>query len=279
MLKTSFKVIRPLQWTKNLLVLAAPVAASEFSQNFTEVFMGMVVFIALSSFGYIMNDWKDREEDKLHHRKRYRPVASGQLGKSHLFIVSLVCLTTAVSIGATLPKTFGIVALAYLAVSISYTLFVKNIATVELVWIAVGFLLRALAGSAIIAEEPTVWFLLCVFFGSLLVVSVKRLSEHRTSVTRVTRESLSGYTESSLSAIRSTAMAATIVSFSLWAFEVNQRLLAQLSVIPMVMSILLFVDAAENRGGEEPETLFFSSKELLISTCLTVSSLLIVFMQ
>ncbi len=264
------RATRPRQWTKNLLVLAAPTAAGSIDRPrvIGHSVEAVLVFVAASASTYLLNDVVDRRKDRLHPVKKSRPVASGELPVS-LALWAAVLLATA-ALGAA-ALAFGaalvVVVTAYLVVSVSYSLGLKRMPLVELACVAAGFALRAVAGGAVAHVPISPWFLMVASFGSLLVVAGKRSVEQSVmrDEGRLHRPVLAAYPAAFLRSVRMLAMSVTVTTYCLWAFERAGRLgpveraedivWFELSIIPFVLAVLVVELAIEQNRGGEPEEL------------------------
>lgn len=271
-------VLRPKQWIKNLLVAAAPVAAGKIQQEISIVIVGILGFIFASILGYLVNDWLDRDLDRLHATKRARPFASGKLGKWHLVLLILGSIIGAVACTIFLPPLYSIVLLSYVFITLSYSLFVKHLPVLEMLWLSSSFLIRAIAGSAVISEPPTEWFVICVFFGALFVVSAKRLAEFKTPEGVTTRIIIKSYSENFLQTVFTSSLTVTSLTYALWAFNFKvNAFLAQISIIPFVTSLYLYAYQCEKGDAQKPEELLFKSSSFRSASFLTISLLVLVF--
>lgn len=271
------KATRPKQWIKNLLIAAAPIAAGQFGSQITNISFGVIGFTAASVIGYLINDWIDRESDRNHPKKKFRPFASERLKLSTLIgmlsMSSIVLILTCVI----LPTEFVFTIIVYLLITISYTLLVKNLPVVEMIWLASGFLIRAIAGSAIIQEAPTGWFVVAVGFGALFIVSAKRLAELKNNHSNLTRIVISQYKENFLNRVLTTSASITLLTYSLWVFQVHPNsVLAQFTILPLTLSILLYSWHSENGDTESPENIIYKDKLIVLSGLTVVISLLFV---
>jgi len=271
------KATRPKQWIKNLLIAAAPIAAGQFGSQITNISFGVIGFTAASVIGYLINDWIDRESDRNHPKKKFRPFASERLKLPSLIVMlsmsSIVLILTCVI----LPTEFVFTIIVYLLITISYTLLVKNLPVVEMIWLASGFLIRAIAGSAIIQEAPTGWFVVAVGFGALFIVSAKRLAELKNNHSNLTRIVISQYKENFLNRVLTTSASITLLTYSLWVFQVHPNsVLAQFTILPLTLSILLYSWHSENGDTESPENIIYKDKLLVLSGLTVVISLLFV---
>ena len=171
--------LRPGQWTKNLLVFAALVFAVKLLDPaaLAHASAAFLIFCALSGAVYLINDVSDREADALHPIKRMRPIASGALspvvGLSWAMALSVVALAAAYW----LQPLFAVSASAYLALFVLYTRWLKHIVILDVMSIAIGFVLRAEAGGLVIGVPVSDWLLVCTILGALFLGLAKRRHE------------------------------------------------------------------------------------------------------
>ena len=174
------RTARPRQWPKNLLVFAAPLAGATWGRahGLSYALVAAVAFCCASVTVYFINDVADVERDRRHPRKRYRPVAAGDLPKSHALVIGAACaaLGLAAGVAVSVPLLTAAVG-GYMAMSFLYSWVLKHIAVVELVFVASGFLLRVLGGAAATHVPPSAWFLLVCSLGALGVATAKRYTE------------------------------------------------------------------------------------------------------
>jgi len=176
--------LRPRQWTKNGVVLAGVVFSLQAGsiEQLLRALIAFASFCLLSSAGYVFNDLKDLENDRFHPRKRQRPLASGRLplGVGRGLMVLLIVL--GLGGAALLGGRFALVAGAYLALSLAYTLLLKRIVLLDVMGIAFLFLLRATAGVDALRPPPALspWLLVCTLFLALFLAVVKRRHERVT---------------------------------------------------------------------------------------------------
>jgi decaprenyl-phosphate phosphoribosyltransferase len=276
-LTSTIKAIRPKQWVKNLLVAAAPIAAGQFRSQLTSILLGVISFTVASVIGYLINDWRDKESDRNHPVKKHRPFATKKLNLRNLIFLQILCTVILILTCLRLPIEFSITIFIYLLITISYSLVVKNQPVVEMIWLALGFLVRAIAGSAIIQEAPTGWFVVSVGFGALFIVSAKRLSELKNNHEIQTRYVISQYNDKFLNLVLSSSMSITLLTYSLWVFQVHpDSFLAQLTILPFTLSIIRYAWYCENGDAESPETLIYKDKILILSSFAIIISLMFV---
>jgi decaprenyl-phosphate phosphoribosyltransferase len=258
------KAARPRQWVKNVLVLAAPVAAGEVFVRSTAI--GVVVAFAafcLAASGiYLINDVRDIEDDRRHPKKRYRPIAAGTLPIPVALAVGAVLLVVAPVLAALVESTgdLWVVVVVYEAVQLAYCLWLKHQPVIDLAVVSSGFLLRAIAGGVACGLPLSQWFLLVAAFGSLFMVAGKRYSEKRLHAVQglgVTRRNLEEYSEQYLRFVWALAAALVVMSYSLWAFQLGDELgslLPAVSIAPFLIGVLRYaVDVDAGKAGAPEE--------------------------
>lgn len=271
------KAMRPKQWIKNLLVAAAPIAAGDFFKETNQIILGVAGFISASIIGYLVNDWLDQEADQQHYRKKLRPFASKQLKLKSFTLLLIINLIITLNFCLVLPLEYSYTILAYLIVTLSYSLHVKKVPVVEMLWLATGFLIRAIAGSTIINESPTGWFVVSVWFGALFIVSAKRVAEIKWNQISQTRQVINKYNQSFLDLVLISSVSITLLTYSLWVFQTHpESFLAQFTILPFALSIYLYTWHCENGDAESPETLIYKDKMMLISAVTTAATLMVV---
>lgn len=224
------KSARPRQWIKNLAIYASLVFSGFFFfvpevgyPYFVVVTYAFVMFCLLTSAVYIINDIIDYEADRKHPFKRKRPIASGELS-IRTAKISAALMLLSVFIGSFwLPTFFQLLALSYLLLQIVYAKYTKNIAILDVVSIALGFLIRVYAGSVVVNLHMSVWFLLTVVSASLFLAVGKRQSERtllegKTDVGN-TRLSLKRYSQRLLDQYTGMFATATWLAYGIFAFQ------------------------------------------------------------
>lgn len=272
-LRSLLALSRPRQWPKNVLVISAPAAAGVLDQPSAMARTALMVltFTAASAAVYGLNDVLDATADRAHPDKRHRPVASGALTPRIASAAAACTAVVSIAIAATLGlAAVGVIA-CYLAMSVAYTVRLKRVAVLEIVVVAAGFVLRALAGAVAVGVPASNWFLLVSLFGALYLVAGKRageLSRASTSdVGPVTRSVLSQYPEQWLQQVVTVGLAGTMISYAMWAFQdagtdVFTPLLA-LSVVPLFVALLRYGLLVAQGRGEQPDRLVLGDRPLL----------------
>jgi decaprenyl-phosphate phosphoribosyltransferase len=261
--------LRPRQWVKNVLVVAAPLAAGDVGKPgvLGATAIAFLSFCLASSAVYLVNDCVDREADRAHPRKRFRPIAAGELSVPLALGAAVVLAAAAAALALATTWQLLVLVLAYLAVQLLYSTWLKHEPVMDLLLVAAGFLMRAVAGGLAASLEISDWFLLVAGFGSLFMVSGKRYSElHTLGSEAGTRKSLVRYTASYLRFVWSTAAAVTIAGYSLWAFgNPNDGQLLPwhaLSIIPFVGALLRYAVDIDAGTAAEPEDIVWRDRVL-----------------
>ncbi len=174
-----FVSLRPDQWTKNLIVFAALIFAVKlFDPAATaKATAAFLIFCGLSGAVYLVNDVSDREQDRQHPIKRLRPIASGDLSPGTALVAAVVLSAIALAAAFALRPAFGVAAAAYLALFVVYTRSLKHIVVLDVMTIAIGFVLRAVAGGLVISVHVSNWLLVCTMLGALFLGLAKRRHE------------------------------------------------------------------------------------------------------
>jgi decaprenyl-phosphate phosphoribosyltransferase len=264
---------RPKQWVKNVLVLAAPGAFGTLRQAdvLVDTAIAFVCFCLVASGTYYLNDANDVEADRLHPTKRFRPIAAGEIPLGLARLTGVALLIAGLLLAVLTRWQLGVVVAGYVVLTTSYTVWLKHIPIVDIVAVAAGFVLRAIAGGAATDIEISDWFFILTSFGSLFVVAGKREAEFHEMGDDATdtRATLGEYSASYLSYVRSVTSGVLFVAYCLWAFEkaeLAQHAVPwfQLSIVWFVLGVLryaLLIDAG--RGGA-PEELVLSDRMLMV---------------
>ena len=265
------RAMRPHQWTKNLLVPAAPIAAGVIDEGTValDTVLAVVAFCLASSGTYLLNDASDVEADRAHPTKRHRPMAAGELSVRTGYVAGIVLLVAALALGFAVTVDLGITLVAYLALTTAYSFRLKHVPVVDIVAVSAGFVLRTVAGAAATGVPISQWFFIVTSAGALLMVTGKREAElaELGDDAGTTRPVLAAYTASYLLVLRAVATTMVLIAYCLWAFESatdeTVELWFQLSIVPFVVAVLryaLLLDAGE---GAEPARLVLRAPTVL----------------
>ncbi|MGB3773447.1 MAG: decaprenyl-phosphate phosphoribosyltransferase [Rhodococcus sp. (in: high G+C Gram-positive bacteria)] len=263
------KALRPRQWVKNVLVLAAPLAAGSVTESsvLLPVALAFVVFCMAASGIYLVNDALDVEADRAHPTKRFRPIAAGVLPVGLAYGMAVVLLVGSIALSFVANWNLAVVMGVYIGVQLAYCFGLKHQAVLDICIVSSGFLLRAIAGGVAANIPLSQWFLLIMAFGSLFMAAGKRYAElqlaERTGAK--IRKSLENYTTTYLRFVWTLSATAVVICYGLWAFDQDARngtTMFAISMVPFTVAILRY--AVDVDGGEagEPEEIALGDRVL-----------------
>ena len=267
--------LRPRQWVNNLLVFAVPLAAGKLTDRdvLVDTTVAFVCFCLVASATYLVNDARDAESDRVHPRKRFRPIAAGELPVPLALALAAVLGIAGITIAAMSTYPGFLVTLAvYLVATLSYSLGLKNEPVVELVLLAAGFVLRATAGGTATGIPISPWFLTVAAFGSLFMAAGKRYSEYVSlgEQGRSARPALARYTATYLRFVWSLSAAIMLTAYCLWVFDIGSRdsgslPLAAWSVVPFILAVLRFALDVDRGDAGAPEDIALGDRVLQLT--------------
>ena len=265
--------MRPRQWVKNGLIAVAPAAAHSLTHAdvFWRTATAFAAFCFMASGIYLFNDVRDAPSDRLHPTKRFRAIASGELSTRVALTSAAVLIAVAFAIPFALTRSQGLLLILalYFVVSINYSLWLKNMAIIELGVVASGFFLRAYGGAVTSHITVSTWFLVVISFGALFLVVGKRASELRHVGETGTRPVLGEYTPEFLRSALTLSATVVVTGYCLWAFDTTSTGLSanhndfvpiRLSVVPVVFATLFIMRSAETGDGAAPEDLLLHNR-------------------
>jgi decaprenyl-phosphate phosphoribosyltransferase len=265
------RAARPKQWAKNVLVFAAPGAAGVLTQvsALGSALAAFVAFSLVASGTYLLNDARDADADRAHPRKRHRPVAAGSVSIPLAVTAGLVLAGLGLALGAAVSLGLLGLLLLYLCITAAYTLYLKEVAVVDIAVVASGFIIRAVAGGVAVGVPISRYFLIVASFLSLFIVVGKRHGEHLDlgPEAAVVRATLSEYSREYLRFVWTMASAVTITAYCLWAFEQSGGPGVpwfELSIIPFVLFVLRYALILGTGRGSTPEDLVLGDRGLLL---------------
>lgn len=219
LLVAALRALRIKQWTKNgVLLVPLLFAKSVFSQALlVRALIAVGAFNLLASGVYILNDWFDREKDKLHPEKRKRPIAAGHLTLAPAAVLVVACWGTAALVAWWLGPAFAVVLGGYVALQALYTGGLKRLVLLDIMAIALGFILRVVAGAEAIDVVVSNWLFLCTLLGALFLGFAKRRAELSSLEDAAAhRASLADYTVPLLDQMMSICAACCILAYGLY---------------------------------------------------------------
>lgn len=220
-IKMTVASMRPHQWYKNLILFIGIIFSGNlFNTDLWGVLiLAFVTFCLVSGSQYILNDIFDIEKDRLHQKKRYRPIAAGSLSKKTALFVALSLIVVSLTAAFYISVPFGVISAFYFTNSIAYTLYLKYYAIVDAIVIAVGFVIRAVAGCIAIDVVISPWLILCVFLLALVLAFGKR--RYELQYADETRDCLSQYTASLSESLINLSVSMLLMSYALYSISVN----------------------------------------------------------
>lgn len=291
-----WRALRPNQWTKNGVVLAAfgfgywdRSQGLSVADGLTRALPAALIFCLISSGMYLLNDVHDRAADRVHPHKRHRPVAAGRVSVAAATRLGIFLLALGLGLGLWLSPAFAAVGAGYVGIQIAYTYALKHIALLDVFVIASGFVLRAIAGAVAIPVTISPWLLLCTFLLALFLALCKRRHEKLTaeelpSATGTSsRASLAQYDQRLLDLLIAIAAAATIVAYCLYTLSEGTVTKFGTSwlgfTIPFVIfGVFRYLDLVfRHEQGDRPEKILLTDVPLLVTLFLYGLTVVLVF--
>jgi 4-hydroxybenzoate polyprenyltransferase len=267
------RALRPKQWTKNVLIFAGLFFDGRIldPQKFTRAAAAFVIFCFVSSAIYLINDVVDADKDRLHPKKRERPIASGALDSRLAVLAAIILLGVCLPLAFVLHSSFGITCVIYVVVMLAYDFFLKHVVIVDVMTIAAGFVLRVFAGTTVvIVTRFSPWLYVCTTLGALFIAINKRRHELLLLAQDANdhRSSLQEYSVAFLDEMTSLVTATTLTSYSLYTFSApnlpaNHTMMLTIPFVIYGLFRYLYLIHAKSLGGN-PEDIVLSDRPLLI---------------
>lgn len=286
MFNAVLKTMRPKQWAKNGFLFAGLIFDRQLNNPsaLLTTAVGFVIFCLLSSSTYFLNDLSDIEEDRQHPRKRYRPIPAGDLAPTTA--ISLVGIFLLISIPASflLDPVFFILGISYLVINLTYTKWLKHVPLLDVLLLAIFYLIRVGAGVALIqVQRFSPWLYVFTTFLALYLGIGKRRAElsSMTESANNTRRVLEGYTIPFLDQLTIIVSSMTIITYSLYTFSapnLPENHIMMFTIPFVIYGIFRYLYLTQVRNiGEAPEEVLFSDRPLQIAIALWGLSVLIIF--
>jgi len=240
--------------------------------------MGFILFSLTASSIYILNDFKDIEADRHHPTKRFRPMASGLLNPKFALSTGIILLIVSLITAFIVNKLFFVIIIVYFVANTLYSLYLKHVVLIDIMLIALGFVLRAVGGAVIINVPFTPWFLLCTMLLSLFLAIGKRRHELTIQLEGNShRKVLDEYSLPFLDQLTSIVTSATIVSYAVFTFTSGNTIHLMWTIPIVVYGIFryLYLIHIQNKGGA-PEKVLFEDRHILITVILYVLSVFVI---
>lgn len=265
------ELARPRQWIKNLVCLA-PLIFSRFLSNPESVRESLIAFACFclaSSAVYAFNDVRDREQDRAHPIKKNRPLAAGRLTVRAALLQSALLASASVAASTFLVPRFRWLLGAFLALQLLYSMTLKRIALMDVISVAVGFVLRVQAGIEAIRCPQSAWMVLCIFFAALMLALGKRRGELTGlggEAVRTHRPALEQFSLPYLDLLQGISATTALVCYSLYSVTVQSNETFLLTVLPVVFGIARYLMLVIVRtGGEGPDEILTRDGPLLLT--------------
>jgi len=264
---------RPKQWIKNLLVFAAPAAAGVLGHgdDLLATIGAFACFCLAAAGTYYLNDAADVAADRRHPTKRFRPIAAGEIPVPAARVIGVVGIAAAVGLGLAINPELALVVGLYVATTTVYSHWLKHLPIFDVVGVATGFVLRAVAGGTAADVPISNWFFIVASFGSLFMVVGKRRAElaELGDDAGSTRRALDGYPPGFLAQMQTVAVGVVLVGYCLWAFEKAELADAsepwfQLSIVPFALAIFRYSLLVDSGHGGAPEDVVLGDRTLQV---------------
>jgi decaprenyl-phosphate phosphoribosyltransferase len=278
------KALRPRQWVKNLLVLAAPLFALggdvqyDYRDVLIKVGIAFVAFSLAASSIYLVNDARDVAADREHPTKRFRPIAAGVVPESLAYALAVVLAVASLVISWFTAPNLALVIAIYIAIQLAYCFGLKHQPVLDICIVSSAYLIRAIAGGAAADIPLSQWFLLVMAFGSLFMVAGKRYAElqlaERTGAK--IRKSLESYTSTYLRFVWTLSAAAVVVCYGLWAFDrdrITDGSWFAVSMVPFTIAILRYAVDVDGGMAGEPEDIALRDRVLQLLAVALIGTL------
>jgi len=280
MIKDYIIVLRPQQWNKNLFCYAGLFFGIRGLENLNAWVLStflFIVFCGLSSSLYVLNDIIDREKDRAHPKKQFRPIARGAVPVPNALGLGIVLFGLSIWGACYLGSVVFWAVLLYALNNILYTFWLKHWAIVDCMSIAFGFIFRLLAGIYVIGQFPTAWILVCTFFLALFLVFAKRYSELCNTKKFDQRPVLDYYSMPFLRSLLNGTANMAIISYALFTIESDKS-----SLLIITIPIVFFAIAHYKRlvmvleKGEEPEVILMKDWKMQVAIALWLVSYFVI---
>jgi len=271
--------LRPRQWVKNLFVFAGLVFAQKlFTPSVWPALGAFAVFCALSGSVYLVNDAADREKDRLHPDKKWRPIASGRLPAGTAVTAAAVLVVAALAGSLVLSRPLAVVALAYAVLLGAYSVWLKHVVIVDVIVVAIGFVLRAVAGAVAIDVGISGWLLICTVLMALFLALGKRRHEYLTLGEAAVRHRpiLAEYSAGLLDQMIAVVTASTVTAYALYTMSPETVAKFETRLLPATLPFVLYgifrylYLLYRRQLGGNPSELFLNDGPLLVNTLLWI---------
>jgi 4-hydroxybenzoate polyprenyltransferase len=277
--------LRPRQWAKNLFVFAGLVFSQQLlTPKAWTAGAAFLLFCALSGAIYLLNDVADAEKDRLHPEKRRRPVASGALPRGLAIAVGVALIAVALVLSFRLSLDFGLVAAAYAVLLTAYSVWLKRLVILDVLTVAIGFVLRAVAGAVAIEVDISGWLLICTVLVALFLALGKRRHEYLTlhGDAAAHRPILAEYSEGFLDQMIAVVTASTVTAYALYTMSPETVAKFHSRLLPLTLPFVLYgvfrylYLLYRRQLGGNPSDLFLQDRALIVNTLCWILALIVI---
>jgi 4-hydroxybenzoate polyprenyltransferase len=279
--------LRPRQWVKNLFVFAGVVFAQKlFSPAIWVALAAFAVFCALSGAIYLLNDVADRERDRLHPQKRTRPIASGALPVGRAVATAVILLAAGLGAAWLIGPAFTLAALGYVVLLGAYSAWLKHLVIADVLAVALGFVLRAVAGALAIGVAISGWLIICTLQIALFLALGKRRHEYISLGESAARHRpiLAEYSAGLLDQMIAVVTASAVTAYALYTMSAETVAKFHTQLLPATLPFVLYgifrylYLLYRRQLGGNPSELFLNDRALLLNTlCWMVAVVLIIY--
>lgn len=278
------KGLRPKQWVKNAFVFAGVVFARELDDPAAVgvTVAAFVIFCLLSGATYLINDVLDHERDRLHPKKRHRPIAAGIVSRRLAVVVAAVLAAGGIAASFAINLPFALVAVGYAVLTFTYSTIWKHIVLVDVLALSLGYVARAAGGAIAIDVVVSQWLLLCTILLALFIGLTKRRHELLTlqGEAAAHRKILEGYSAPLLDQMISLVSSAILISYALYTFFSDRQRPTEMLIFTfpfVIYGLFRYLYLTYKRGeGGSPEELVFSDAPLIVCLALWATTALLV---
>ena len=276
--------LRPRQWVKNFFVFAGVIFSHQlFTPQAWRAAVAFALFCGLSGAIYLLNDVADAEKDRLHPEKRRRPVASGALSRGAALVIGLTLLLVSLALSFGLGVRFGLVALAYGVLLSAYSVRLKHLVILDVLTVAVGFVLRAIGGAVAIGVDISGWLLICTVLVALFLALGKRRHEYLTlkGSAAAHRPILAEYSEGFIDQMIAVVTASALTAYALYTMSPETVAKFHTRLLPLTLPFVLYgifrylYLLYRRELGGNPSDLVLSDRALLVNTTLWMVTVLL----
>ena len=276
--------LRPRQWAKNLFVFAGVIFSQQlFTSQAWRAVAAFALFCALSGAIYLLNDVADAEKDRLHPTKRRRPVASGALSRGLALGIGVALLAASVVVSFSLGVPFGLVAVSYGVLLTAYSVWLKHLVILDVLTVAVGFVLRAVAGAVAVGADISGWLLICTVLIALFLALGKRRHEYLMlkGAAAAHRPILAEYSEGFIDQMIAVVTSSAVIAYALYTMSPETVAKFHTRLLPLTLPFVLYgifrylYLLYRRELGGNPSDLVLSDRGLLLNTTLWMAAVLV----